>query len=166
MKNEPQIREYAEKILKRTIEELDDVRVHHAFKNQDPRFLDLSSEMFRQEFRGARLALAARAWERACLENGLGGENILKMLLRVVMNSFGSQENVDEAEVFSAYYQAPRSEEDPSVAACQLFFDRVGRHDLADADKGQISPAFQILIALSESFRAAFENKFFDFFNT
>ncbi len=157
---------YAAQVLSMIYEHNDHERVHELLKARDRKFLAISSDTFGLEYLAARLALACKVWERCCDENRVEDEESRKALLRAIMKTFESSRFLSIATVFSNYLHAPDvpEGENPSLSVCETLFKRMAANPVARKISGAaVADAFQMLMAISESFRTSFENDFFEF---
>ena len=139
-------------------------RVLRALKEADLAFADVVPVRFGMEFLAARLALAAHGWSRACKENQVKDPGAENLFFKAVMQSFQSQKFVEVAASFSEYLHAPGAAEKPILSLSALMMQRLGITDAIVKDKGIVlPPGFKLLIEVSEAFKSAFENDFFEF---
>ena len=166
-KNAKDLNAYAAKALAAVYETQDYARMHKLLSDKEPRLKPISADIFGMEYLAARLALACRAWEENCGENGVKGEEDKKALLRHIMNSFQSPKFLNLATAFSNYLHCPRVEEMPAIAVSEHLFKRLGIPGTVRKISGEeVSDGFKSMVAESESFRSSFENDFFEFVNS
>ncbi len=167
MSNTKDLKSYAAQVLSMIYEHNDHERVQELLKNRDRKFMAISGDLFGMEYLSARLAMACRVWERCCDENKIKEEESRKALLKCVMQTFQSSKFLRIAEVFSQYLHAPHVEENPSLAVAEVFFKRLAANPVAQKVSGPaVADAFQMFMAVSESFRTSFENEFFEYIHT
>lgn len=155
---------YASQVLALIYEHNDHERIYELLKVRDPKIAEAGPETFGMEYLAGRLALACRVWESACLENKLTSEDIQKALMRRIMQTFESDKFLKLATLFSEYLHAPEIETQPTVSVAETLFKRVGAGTTVKKSAGpEASPAFETLVAVSESFRTSLENQFFEF---
>ena len=155
---------YASQVLALIYEHNDHERIYDLLKVRDPKIATAGGEAFGMEYLAGRLALACRVWEAACVENGLTSEETQKALLRRIMQTFESDKFLKLAELFSEYLHAPEIEDQPSVSVAETLFKHLSANPTVNKSTGAAaSPAFETLVAVSESFRASLENQFFEF---
>ena len=148
---------------------LDHEQVHAALCADDPNFALIEGPQFALEYAGGRLAMACRAWEAACLENGVKDEGSVKIFLRAVMNSFKTPEHVAAADAFSSYLHCGDEDQGAAAAVTEKMFQRIKVDAILSTAEGSqraASAAFERLMLLSESFRTEFENDFFEFIHS
>lgn len=156
---------YAGSQLKQIYQNADHKDVHSKLCGHEPNFALINENLFGLEYLAARLAVACRAWEAACDENGITDDESKKAFLRAVMDSFKSSKFLNIATAFSEYHLTINAETGPVVPIVEHFFTRLKIIvSPPSAEGGQvISDAFQMMFFLSESFRTDFENQFFEF---
>lgn len=154
---------YAAQQLAAIYEVNDYERVLQALKTADLHFADILPSLFGQEFLSARLALAAHAWSQSCKDTGIKEKGAENYFFKAVMQSFQSPKFVDIAGGFSEYLHAPASEERPVLALSAMMMKRLGlASSLQENGKPVLTPGFQMLVGIAESFKSDFENRFFE----
>ena len=155
---------YASQVLALIYEHSDYERVHDLLKHRDRKFAGINVDAFGNEYLAGRLALACTLWERCCVENRIPEEETQKALMRRVMQGFESPKFLKLASVFSEYLHDAGLEENPVLGVVEKLFHRLAANAKVRKVTGPaVADAFQMMIAISESFKNSFENEFFTF---
>lgn len=158
---------YASQVLAQIYEHNDYERIHDLLKHRDRKFEGITNEAFGTEYLAGRLALACRLWELCCIENRVESEENQKALMRTVMKGFDDPKYLNLATVFSEYLHDPAMDEDPVLAVVEKLFKRLAaKPTVAKVSGPAVADTFQMMMAVSDSFKNAFENDFFEFAQT
>lgn len=167
MSSSKDFKTYASQVLAMIYEHNDHERIFELLKSKEPKFARVSADTFGMEYLAGRIALACRVWEAACVENGRKSEEDQKALLRRVMQTFESSKFLKLAETFSHYLLLPEIENQPVITVCENLFKRLSINPEAVKSTGpEASPAFQTIVAVSDSFRTSLENQIFEFIHS
>ncbi len=160
-------KQYASQVLAHIYEHNDYERIHELLKHRDRKFEGITADAFGLEYLAGRLALACKLWERSCDENRIEPEDDRKAFLRKVMSGFESPKYLSLATVFSEYLHDPAMETDPVLAVIEKIFRRLAVTPTVGKVSGPaVADTFQMLMAVSDSFKNSFENEFFEFAQT